>query len=219
MRDARQRLVHRHVHVGIAGDAAHVAERLLHRLAERDADVLGGVVVVDMQVALGLDGQVDARMARQQIEHVVEEADAGRNRRCAGAVEIDRDLDVGFLGGALDAGLAHAESLKPPGLLSGTGRLRHCSIAARLWADESPRNGQTRRRRSRKRAYCGLKRDGVSRAASPTTFPALGRVPGRQQAVGHPQHQAIDQVHSRAVTIDGGSVRSASRTIPLSPAA
>ena len=107
MRDARQRLVHRHMHVGIAGDALHVAERLLDRLAERDADVLGGVVVVDVQVALGLDGQVDAGMARQQVEHVVEEADAGRDRRRAGAVEIDRDLDVGFLGGALDRTFAH----------------------------------------------------------------------------------------------------------------
>ena len=36
---------------GIAGDAGHGAERLLHRLAERDADILGGVVVVDMEVA------------------------------------------------------------------------------------------------------------------------------------------------------------------------
>ena len=69
------------MHVGIAGDALHVAERLLHRLAERDADILGGVMMVDMQVALGLDLDVDARMPRQQIEHVVEKADAGRDRR------------------------------------------------------------------------------------------------------------------------------------------
>ena len=110
MRDARQRLVHRHVHVGIAGDALHVAERLLHRLAERDADILGGVVMVDMQIALGLDRDVDARMPRQQIEHVIEEADAGRDLRAAGAVEIDFDLDVGFLGLALDGGFAHGES-------------------------------------------------------------------------------------------------------------
>ncbi len=111
MRDARQRLVHRHMHVGVAGDALHVAERLLHRLAERDADVLGGVVVVDMQVALGLDRDVDARVPRQQIEHVVEEADAGRNVAAAGAVEVDRDLDVGLLGLALHRGLAHGKSL------------------------------------------------------------------------------------------------------------
>ena len=108
--DPRQRLVHRHMHVGVAGDALHVAERLLHRLAERDADILGGVVMVDMQVALGLHRDVDAGMARQQIEHVVEKADAGRNRRRAGAVEIDRDLDVGFLGGAFDGRLTHAAS-------------------------------------------------------------------------------------------------------------
>ena len=49
-------------------------------------------------------------MARQQVEHVVEEADPGRDRRRAGAVEIDRDLDVGFLGGALDRAFAHALS-------------------------------------------------------------------------------------------------------------
>jgi propanediol utilization protein len=63
--DAGQRLVHRHVDAGIARDALHVAERLLHCLAERDADVLGGVMVVDMQVALGLDRDVDARVPRQ----------------------------------------------------------------------------------------------------------------------------------------------------------
>src|ERR1700674_3100653 len=53
--DAGQRLVHRHMDVGIAGDALHVAQCLLHRLAERDADILRGMMVVDMQVAGGLD--------------------------------------------------------------------------------------------------------------------------------------------------------------------
>jgi hypothetical protein len=48
-------------------------------LAERDADILDRVVVVDVQVALGLDGGVDQRMARDLIEHMVEEADAGRD--------------------------------------------------------------------------------------------------------------------------------------------
>src|SRR5947207_3412240 len=106
--DAGQRLVHRHVHVRIARDALHVAERLLDRLAERDANVLGGVVVVDMQIALGLHRNVDTRVPRQEIEHVVEEADAGRDVGDALAVEIDRDLDVGLLGGALDRALAAA---------------------------------------------------------------------------------------------------------------
>ena len=92
---------------GIAGDAGHGAERLLHRLAERDADILGGVVVVDMQVAHRLDRDVDARMPGQQIEHMVEEADAGRDVGHAGAVEVHGDLDVGLFGLALDGGRAH----------------------------------------------------------------------------------------------------------------
>ena len=77
----------------------------MHRLAERDADILGGVVVVDVQVALGLHGEIDAGMPRQQVQHVVEEADSGGDGGRAGAVEIDRDLDVGLLGGALDRAL------------------------------------------------------------------------------------------------------------------
>ena len=50
-----QRLVHRHDEVAGAVDAASVAERLGHRLAERDAEVLDGVMLVDVEIA------VDAR--------------------------------------------------------------------------------------------------------------------------------------------------------------
>ena len=98
------------MHVGIARDALQVAERLLHRLAERDADIFGGVVIIDMQVALRLHSDVHARMPRQEIEHVVEKADAGFDFGYAGAVEIDRDVDIGFLGGAFDRAFAHDDS-------------------------------------------------------------------------------------------------------------
>src|SRR5262245_42527692 len=47
-RDAGERLVHGHMDVGVAGDALHVAERLFHRLPERDPDVLGGVVMIEI---------------------------------------------------------------------------------------------------------------------------------------------------------------------------
>ena len=91
----------------VACDALHVAECLLERLTKRNADVLGGVVVVDVQVALGLGGDVDARMARQQVQHMVEEADPGRDLRRAFAVEVDGDVDIGFLGRALDLARPH----------------------------------------------------------------------------------------------------------------
>ena len=67
-------------------------------------------MMIDVQVAFGLDVDIDARMPRQQVEHVIEEADPRRDRRRAGAIEIDRDLDVGFLGGPLHGRLAHLSS-------------------------------------------------------------------------------------------------------------
>ena len=60
---------------------------------------------IDMQIALGLDLEVDQRMPRELLEHVVQEADAGFDVVAAGAVEIDgsqgfRGLAASF---ALDA--------------------------------------------------------------------------------------------------------------------
>ncbi len=63
-----------------------------------------------MEIAIRLDRDVDAGMAGQQIEHVVEKADAGRDIGHAGAVEVHGDLDVGFLGLALDRRRAHEEN-------------------------------------------------------------------------------------------------------------
>ena len=93
--------------VGIAGDAFHVAERLAQRCPKRDADILHRVVLVDMEVALGVDRQVDQAVAGDLVQHVVEEADAGLDPALAGAVEVDGDRDVGFLGFARDGGAAH----------------------------------------------------------------------------------------------------------------
>jgi hypothetical protein len=47
------------------------------------------------------------RMPGQQIEHVVKKADPSFDRRRAGPVEIDGDLDVGFLGLARHRAFAH----------------------------------------------------------------------------------------------------------------
>ena len=72
------RLVHRHDGVAVAGDPAAVAERLVERLAEHDPGVLDRVVGAGLQVAGDLDLEVEPAVAGEQVEHVVEEADAGR---------------------------------------------------------------------------------------------------------------------------------------------
>src|SRR3546814_17442280 len=79
-------------------DAALVAQRLGDSLAERECRILDRVMLVDMQIALHRHRDVDQRMARQLLDHMVEETDAGGNRIGAAAVEIDGDRDIRFLG-------------------------------------------------------------------------------------------------------------------------
>jgi hypothetical protein len=60
-----------------------------------------------MKVAFGLDLKIDHAVARDLIEHVVEEPDAGSEPGFATAVEIETNLDLGFKGITGDLGLAH----------------------------------------------------------------------------------------------------------------
>jgi len=75
---------------------------LIGNLAEHDAGVLDRVVHVDVQIALGLDGEVEAAVAGEALQHVVVEADAGGDMRLPGPVEIDGDPHLGLLGVAPD---------------------------------------------------------------------------------------------------------------------
>src|SRR4249920_4237817 len=59
-RDSRQCFVHWYLHVGISRNALHITEGLLDGLSERDANIFGSMVMIDVQVALGLDRDVDA---------------------------------------------------------------------------------------------------------------------------------------------------------------
>ncbi len=103
-------LVQRDRAVAEAVDADLVAERLLEGGAEREGGVLDGVVRVDVQVALGLHGQVEQTVPAELVEHVVVEADACRHIDLAGAVEIDLDEDRRLLGGAFHASDAAHDS-------------------------------------------------------------------------------------------------------------
>ena len=101
-RGDRQRFVHRHHEVAGAVDAALVADRRRHRLAERNADVFDGVMLIDVEVAGGLHLEIEAAMARDEIQHVIEKADAGAVVVAALAVERQRDLDLRFRRAPID---------------------------------------------------------------------------------------------------------------------
>src|SRR6201992_4159437 len=69
--------------------------------------VRDGVVRVELDVALGADGEAEAAVLAELAEHVVEERDAGLHLDRAGAVEVELDEQLGFLGlagHAADAG-------------------------------------------------------------------------------------------------------------------
>jgi hypothetical protein len=51
-----------------------------------------------------VDLEVDQAVAGDLVEHVVEEADAGRELGAAAAVQVEGDADLGFLGVAAEVG-------------------------------------------------------------------------------------------------------------------
>ena len=60
-----------------AVDALAVAERFERSLAERDSDILDGVVLVDVEVTGGAERQVEATVPGKQLQHVIEKPDPG----------------------------------------------------------------------------------------------------------------------------------------------
>ena len=92
-----ERLVHGNVALSESVDPALVAQSAGDRGAQHDADVLDRVVGVNLDIAPRPHLQIEQAVAREGVEHVVEEGHArihiGRTR----AVEVDLDGDIGFL--------------------------------------------------------------------------------------------------------------------------
>jgi hypothetical protein len=63
-----------------------------------------------VKIADCLHLDVDPRMPGQKFEHMIEEANSGRDTGHARSVEVDPNLDVGLLGLALDSGAAHEKA-------------------------------------------------------------------------------------------------------------
>src|SRR5439155_11250468 len=68
--------VHRHQEISGAKNSFFRAERFLHSFAEGDADVFDRVVLIDVEIALGADGEIECTVTSDEIEHVMEKTDA-----------------------------------------------------------------------------------------------------------------------------------------------
>ena len=77
-----------------------------HSLAQADAGVFHRVVLVDVEVAAGGDAKIERAMLGQEFQHVVEEADARFDVSLARSIEVQLEVDLGFVGLALNSGSA-----------------------------------------------------------------------------------------------------------------
>ena len=82
-----QGLVHRHQKISGAQNAALVAQGSIEGLAQSDADIFDGVVLIDVEIAVALQFKIEAAVMREQFQHVIEEANAGN---FVASLSIDR---------------------------------------------------------------------------------------------------------------------------------
>ena len=94
-RNPRLAFVHRQQEP-VTPDTVLVAERLAQGCAEADCDVLHGMVFIHLEVPAAGKFESESAVLGDLLEHVVEKADAGRDRRVTRRVEIDCRLDTRF---------------------------------------------------------------------------------------------------------------------------
>ena len=64
---------------------------------EGDSNVLYRVVVVNMQVTFCFDSQIDPAVVGHEVDHVIEKAYASAGIRLRAAIEVDNNLNAGFI--------------------------------------------------------------------------------------------------------------------------
>jgi hypothetical protein len=94
--------VHWHQKIAGAKNAALVSESGIDGFTEGDPDVFDGVMLVDVEVAGGSQAKFETAVARHEVKHMVEEPNTSGDCGFASAVEIQANIDLRFLGFALD---------------------------------------------------------------------------------------------------------------------
>jgi hypothetical protein len=93
-----QGFIHRQNEVAGAVNALAIAEGFREELPEHDAGVFDRVVLIDVEVAAGLEREIEAAVLREQLEHMVEKANARRYIVATASFELERALDLGLFG-------------------------------------------------------------------------------------------------------------------------
>jgi hypothetical protein len=100
-RGGSEGFVHGHQEIPGAKNATFVSQRSIHRLTEGNAHVFDGVVLVYLQIAGGLQAEIEGAVACDEIQHVIEKSNARGDFGFASTIEIQPEIDLGFLSIAL----------------------------------------------------------------------------------------------------------------------
>ena len=92
-----QRFFHRQGKMAVATNSLFVAQRFSHHLTDADTSVFDGVMLVNVQVSIRVNGQIDQRVFRKQLQHMIEKSDSSLNRRLPRSVQIDFYRDFRFV--------------------------------------------------------------------------------------------------------------------------
>ena len=93
-----QAIVHREA-IAITFDTSLIAQGFRKTLTQGQSGIFDGVMFIHLQIALHTDGQVEATMLADLLQHVVEEAQAGRNVTLAASVQVYLYIYISFFSG------------------------------------------------------------------------------------------------------------------------
>jgi hypothetical protein len=99
--------VHRHEEITGSQNAAAISQRAVKGLTESDSDIFDGMVLIDVEVAIGCKFEVESPVASEEFQHVVEKTDSGGDFVFAAAIDGERDANFGFGSFAMQAGFSH----------------------------------------------------------------------------------------------------------------
>lgn len=92
-------------------EAALFSEGLFESLAEQYRAIFGGMVIIDVEIALAAEVEIEASVFGERVKHVVKEAESRLDIGESAAVEIEREGDLRFLGVALEVDLARCHGV------------------------------------------------------------------------------------------------------------
>ena len=102
----RQGFVERDIGMSVAAHSALGAKRFRESLTEGDTDILDGVMGVDVQIAGGLDLDIEHSVPRDLVQHVLQKRQAGIKRGVALTVKVYEHPDLRLKRIPADCGLA-----------------------------------------------------------------------------------------------------------------